>query len=737
MSTVGPTPPPAAGSIMLPSSTEKAGLSIRSILLIMLLLVSISSSVVVGVIGYVNGRDSLRSAAFDRLIEVRDSRTVEMQSLFTSIENTLLLNARGESVQGAVKAFSAGFATLESSKLTTEERAQLESYYTDTFGPRLAAAGAASVDASTFVPTDPAESYLKLHYTVQFDTPGDAIANDDAGDGSSWSAANAHYNDYFRRMTQLFAYEDVLLIDASGNIVYSAYKGIDLGSNLDSGPLKRTNLATAYASALAGNVADTVVITDFAPYPPALGVPAGWAVTPVAVNGTIIGALAVGMPISRINEVMTGGGDWVSSGLGKTGETYIVGAADNLMRSPSRDLIEHPDTYVAESIAGGSPPDVANQALADKETLLLQPVRTDAVRGAQEGRSGTTIIPNGYLGRETISAFAPLPIDGLDWVIVAEIDSSEAFAPVDDFTRNLVLSSALIVLVVSLFSLLIAGVIVRPLRRLRDAARRIAAGEVGVQVDAGSSDELADVGAAFNDMSRSLQVKATLLEEQQAENERLLLSLMPEPLIKQYKEGAQTIAYDHQEVTVMFGDIVGFEAFSTGLKSEDSLEKLNEILRSFDDAADHYGIERVRTTRAGYLASCGLTIPRVDNARRMVDFSMELQRILERFGGKHGVDLNLRAGLDTGTVTSGLVGQTHIAYDLWGDAVNLAFQIQGNNHEAGIFLTQSVVDRMPDTVHVRDWGFVNTATGPQRVWRIDPDDVNAPPVFSSPPAADD
>ncbi len=730
MSTVGSTPPPAEGSIALPAA-EPSGLSIRSILLIMLLLVSIASSVVVGLIGYVNGRDSLRGAAFDRLIEVRDSRTVQMQDLFDSIKSTMLLNAHGESVQAALQAFSAGYADLESTELTDAERAQLVSYYTDTFGPKLAAADGTTVDASTFVPTDPAESYLKLHYTVPFDDFDKSILNDDAGDGSAWSAASAKYNDYFRRMTQLFQYQDVLLIDTSGNIVYTAYKGVDLGSNLDVGPLKRTNLAAAYATALTGNIADSVEVTDFAPYPPSLGVPAGWAVTPVAVNGTVIGALAVELPIDRINQVMTGGGDWVASGLGKSGETYIVGAADDLMRSPSRDLIENPAKYEKEAIAAGTPPEVAHQAVTENDTLLLQPVRTDAVTDAKEGHTGTTLAA-GYLGGETIAAYAPLPIDGLDWVIVAEIDSAEAFAPVDVFTRNLVLSSAVIVLVVSLFSLLAAGIIVRPLRRLRDAARRIAAGEVGVQVDAGSSDELADVGAAFNDMSRSLQVKASLLEEQQAENERLLLTLMPEPLIAQYKQGAQTIAYDHQEVTVMFGDIMGFEAFSRGLGSEDSLEKLNEILRSFDEAADHFGIERVRTTRAGYLASCGLTIPRVDNARRMVDFSMELQRILERFGGKHGVELNLRAGLDTGTVTSGLVGQTHIAYDLWGDAVNLAFQIQGTNHEAGIFLTQSVVDRMPDTVHVRDWGSVNTGTGPQRVWRVDPDDVTAPPAPPAP-----
>jgi class 3 adenylate cyclase len=719
----GPTPPPAEDSIALPASGVKAGLSIRSILLIMLLSVSIASSVVVGLIGYVNGESSLRQAAFDRLTEVRDSRAREIVGLFDSIESTLLLSSRGDSVSEALRAFSEGYDELESVELSAGDRAAIEAYYEQTFGARLEAAADESIDPSTFVPTDAAESYLKLHYTVPATDFTSALATNDARDGSAWSAAHARYHDYFRRMTQLFGYQDVLLLDTRGDIVYTAYKGVDLGSNLDSGPLQRTNLARAYADAMTGNVADTVVLTDFGEYPPSIEQPAAWAVTPVAVDGTIIGALAIELPISRIDAVMTGGGDWESSGLGKTGETYIVGE-DDLMRSASRDLIEHPDTYENNVISAGTSPADARQAVARGSTLLVQPVRTDAVAEAKEGRTGTTLAA-GYLGSETIAAYAPLDIRGLDWVVVAEIDSSEAFQPIDAFTRNLAISSAIIVLVVSLLSLVIAGFIVRPLRRLRDAARRIAAGEVGVQVDAGTSDELADVGAAFNDMSRSLQVKAALLEEQQRENERLLLSLMPETLAKQYKAGVRTIALDHQEVTVMFADIVGFEQFSRGMRSEEALGRLNEILTSFDDAADRLGIERVRTTRAGYLASCGLTVPRVDNARRMVDFAIELQRILQRFGAQHGVALSLRAGLDTGTVTSGLVGQTHIAYDLWGDAVTLAFQIQGDKNESGIFLTQSVVDRMPDTLHVRDLGVVTTSAGQERVWQVDADDVNA------------
>lgn len=127
----------------------------------------------------------------------------------------------------------------------------------------------------------------------------------------------------------------------------------------------------------------------------------------------------------------------------------------------------------------------------------------------------------------------------------------------------------------------------------------------------------------------------------------------------------------------------------------------------------------MRTTRSGYLASCGLTIPRVDNARRTVDLAVELQRILERFGAQLGATLNLRAGIDTGTVTSGLVGRAHMVYDLWGDAVSLAFRLQGETAEPGIFLTQRVVDKLPGSQSLASVGTLQTGTGEQQVWRID------------------
>ena len=285
------TTEPAASTepaLTLRKRARRSGLSIQSIVLIMLLTVSVTSNVLVGIIGYVNATDSLRDAAFQRLVEVRDSRAREVTRLFQTIQNTIIVHARGDSVYEATTEFAATFAELESSELTAEEDAAITSYYEDVFGPRLDEISGESVDITGFIPSDQAARYLQLHYTVPHAEFADAIAVDDAGDGSAWSAAHVKFHDYFRAMTERLDYEDVLLIDLSGTVVYSAFKGIDLGTNIIEGPYRYTHLGEAFVETISENILDGVTITDFGDYAPSLGVPAGWAMTPVSRDGVIL-----------------------------------------------------------------------------------------------------------------------------------------------------------------------------------------------------------------------------------------------------------------------------------------------------------------------------------------------------------------------------------------------------------------------------------------------------------------
>ncbi|TKV62118.1 HAMP domain-containing protein [Nakamurella flava] len=683
----------------------------------MLLAVSVLSAAVVGLIGYRSGSESIRQAAFDRLTEVRQSRTAAITDLFDRIQGEAVVLTRGTTAVEAVTSFNNGFAELNARPADPADTQTVDSWYANAFAPKLAEETGEASDPQTFQPTSAAQTYLQARYTVPAGDDYDAsLAVDDAGDGSSWSAANATFQDYFRQSINRLGYDDALLLNTDGDVVYSAYKSADLGTNVLTGPLNESNLSTAYRAAMRATSPDFVDITDFEFYAPYYGQPVAWAVSPVARDGVTIGVLALQLPKQLINKVMTNQDRWTQDGLGSTGETYLAGP-DLTMRSISRMLVENPSEYVTRAVDAATPRAVAEHAVRINDTILLQPTRTEAVRQGLTGRTGT-IVDTEYLGDEALVAYAPITIGDLQWVIVAKLDTSEAFAPVDDFTRNLALSTAAIIFVVCLASLLLAQIFSRPVRRLVTGVNRVATGDLDARVDVNTRDEFGDLATAFNDMGRSLRTKQQLLDEQMAENDRLLHTLMPEQVARRYRDGEQTIAEDHTGVSVIYADVLGYEAFTSGMPSERSLELLNSLVRGFDEAAQRLGIERVRTLRDGYLASCGLQVPRVDNERRTVEFALEMAAVVRRFNLQHGASLNLRAGIDTGPVTSGLIGRTSVMYDMWGDAVSLAFRLQDRHGESGIFVTERVRERLVGMQDFAPAGTVETQDGTQSVWKL-------------------
>lgn len=688
----------------------------------MLLLTSILSSAVVGVIGYQSGRSSLRAAAFDRLTEIRQSQSRQLEAEIQDLKDSLVVYSRGATATQAVHDFTAGFDQLATAAVSPAQQQSLIDYYTRRFAVDKKAQTGETVNVAASLPTSAAQRYLQALYTAPFGDYGrpeedwqTAIEFDDAQDGSAWSAANARYNDFFREMVTRFKFEDALLLDTRGNVVYSAYKGVDLGTNILEGPYRGSDLNGAYRLAVDSDAVDYVGVTDFGDYRPATE-PTAWFVSPIGPPGHIDGVLALQFPASKIDALMTMDGRWQESGMGKTGETFIVGP-DGLMRSNSRLFIQDPKTYRDDVIDAGTPPDVAEDALRQHGTTLVQPVATDSAKFAQEGQRGT-LIGGDYLGNETLQAYGPVDVPGLRWGVVAKIDTSEAFAPVSEFTRHLVLSTTVIVFVVCIAAMSWARWFVRPIRRLESGARHISSGEYGTTVPVVSRDEFGDLTAAFNDMSRNLAIKEDLLTEQRRENDRIMLSLMPERMVARLRDGEETIAQDHLGVTVVYADIVGLDELSEGLTSAESLSIVNELVRQFDAAAESLGVERIRNLRNGYLASCGLNVPRIDNVRRTVDFAIEMQGIVDRFNSGAGRSLQLRAGIDTGSVSSGLIGRQSPTYDMWGEAVDLAYRLQSQSLQPGIYVTTAVHDAVRTTRDLTPAGEVIVDGEIRGIWRL-------------------
>ncbi|AXA97209.1 MULTISPECIES: adenylate/guanylate cyclase domain-containing protein [Microbacterium] len=692
-------------------------LSIQSRLLVMLLAVGIVSAGVVGTIGYVSGQESLRDAIVDKLTAARELRTGEVSALVGEIQREASLATDNSSAREASVALNAGWDALAGATLSPAQNSALEGFYRDEFLPKLEKQTGERYADRAFVPDSAAGAYLQYWYTRQNGGSPASLTLTDPGDGSAYSAAHAAAQGYFANLVETVGYQDVLVMDLDANVVFSAYNTPALGTNLDDGPFRDSKLADGFRSAMTTNSIDTVVTTDMETWAPSAGAATMWVVSPIGDAGGITGAMALQVPVSWINDVTTGYGQWQAQGLGDTGEIYLAGT-DGLMRSNSRQLIEDPGTYAQSVIDNGTTAADADRIVAVGDSAILQNVDQEPVRRALAGQSGT-MTSSQYIGSESITAYGPANIEGLDWVVVARMETSEAFAPITDFTRTLLLSTLGLVLAISVLSLLLSQAFTGPIRRLAVAVRRIAGGDYSVRVAAGGSDEMGELSRDFNEMAAGLQIKQDLIDRQRAENDRLLRTLMPDSLAARYREGEQTIAEQHEDVAVVYAELLGFDDFSRALDGQQETLALNELMRGFDEAAERAGVESVRTLRGGYLASCGLTVPRVDNARRAVDFALGMRAHVQRFNERTGAALDLRAGVDTGAVTSGLVARASLAYDLWGDAVDLASRVRRAADAGGVYVSDAVHDRVHGLWEFTEVGTVDASGHTSTVWRID------------------
>ncbi|HWF70283.1 MAG TPA: adenylate/guanylate cyclase domain-containing protein [Mycobacterium sp.] len=691
-------------------------LSIQSKILVMLLVSSLASLAVICVVEYIAGRHALLPAAEERAVQAREAQKRAMEMLFADLTNSLVVYSSGSTAVEAVQAFSAGFDELANATIDPGQQQSLVNFYNDKLIKPMQRATGDKLSLNAVLPDNNAQKYLQVHYTVP--SFGTSNTPDDPGDGSAWSAANARFNNYFREIATRFEYRDATLLDARGNLVYSVNKGPALGTNILTGPYRESNLRGAYEKAMAADSVAFVWITDFQPFQAALGAPVAWLVSPITAAGKTAGVLALPLPISKVNRVMTADKHWKAAGMGETGETYLAGP-DNLMRSDSRLFLEDPKKYQREAVAAGTPPDIVEKAITWHGTTLVQPVATAAVRAAQRGQSGT-VIDTGYIGDKELAAYAPLSVPNSDlrWSIVATRDTAEAYARIKSFTRTLILTVTAMVFVICVAAMLVAQIFVRPLRRLQAGAQEISAGNYDIAIPVTSRDEIGDVTVAFNEMSRNLEIKDELLTEQRRENDRLLLSLMPEPVVRRYREGEQTISQEHQDVTVIFADIVGLDELSNELSGDELVGIVDTLVRELDSAAETFGVEPIRTVHNGYLASCGLNVPRLDSVPRTVDFAVEMQRIIERFNSRTGHHLSLRAGVNTGDVISGLVGRTSVIYDMWGAAVNLAHQMHSGARESGIYVTSGVYEAVHDIRQFTPAGSITVGGVEQPIWRL-------------------
>ncbi|MFN1583639.1 methyl-accepting chemotaxis protein [Vibrio rotiferianus] len=223
-------------------------------------------------------------------------------------------------------------------------------------------------------------------------------------------ATNIHQlfsDDFHRLLTDLnreLDFYDIFIVDEAGDVIYTVAREADYQTNLVAGAYSNSGLGDVYRAVRSGKQFAAV---DFAPYAPSNGDPAAFLAVPLKVEGKQW-MVATQMSIDGINQLMN-----LRSGMGESGETYLVGA-DFRMRSNS--FLDPVGRTIQASFAG---------------TVANNGVDSDAVKLALAGESGVETIID-YNGNPVVSAYSPIDMYGHRWALLSEIDVSEAEQPIKE-----------------------------------------------------------------------------------------------------------------------------------------------------------------------------------------------------------------------------------------------------------------------------------------------------------------
>jgi adenylate cyclase len=211
------------------------------------------------------------------------------------------------------------------------------------------------------------------------------------------------------------------------------------------------------------------------------------------------------------------------------------------------------------------------------------------------------------------------------------------------------------------------------------------------------------------------------LEAEQGRSERLLLNVLPAPIAERLKRHEGVIAEQHDDVTVLFADLVGFTAHSAAMEARELVTLLDRIFSAFDALADAEGLEKIKTIGDAYMVAGGIPDPRPDHAQAVARMALAMRDEIGAIAAstEHGW-LDVRIGIDTGPAVAGVIGQRKFIYDLWGDTVNTASRMESHGVPGVIQVTARTAAVLGPGFVVRPRGTIEVkGKGPTETFLLD------------------
>ena len=209
---------------------------------------------------------------------------------------------------------------------------------------------------------------------------------------------------------------------------------------------------------------------------------------------------------------------------------------------------------------------------------------------------------------------------------------------------------------------------------------------------------------------QNARAEAMMLEAARAESsarrksDRVLGNVLPASIVERLKNSDVQIADRVDGATILFADIVGFTRLASSMPAAELVDTLNALFSRFDSIVEKHDLEKIKTIGDAYMLAGGIPLQRVDHAEAVCAAALDMLREMRGFNLDHRMKLSIRIGVHSGPLVAGVIGRRKLAYDVWGDTVNVAARLESEGQKDRALISAATYDLVRDSFRCRKSG---------------------------------